>query len=76
MPTEISVDSHRFYREYSNLQQEYYFRFINSETIPMRASIADFDLDPPLTHKGLKDAFHTGKSIEYFPSISYPFSHP
>jgi hypothetical protein len=29
--------------------------------MPFRASNLDFDLDPPLTYKGLKDAYHTGK---------------
>lgn len=33
------------------------------ETLPFRASIRDFDLDPPLTYKGLKDAFHTGTQL-------------
>ena len=40
--------------------------YINRETLPSRASIRDFDLDPPLTHKGLKDAYHTGKQIQSF----------
>jgi hypothetical protein len=38
-----------------------FFSLINRESIPFRASILDFDLDPPLTHKGLKDSYHTGK---------------
>ena len=39
------------------------FFLLNSETLPLRASIRDFDLDPPLTSQGLKDAYHTGKYI-------------
>lgn len=31
-----------------------------------RASIRDFDLDPPLTYKGLKDSYHTGEQIYFF----------
>lgn len=38
---------------------------INRETIPTRASISHFDLDPPVTSKGLKDAFYTGKKLPY-----------
>ncbi|CAF1303483.1 unnamed protein product [Adineta steineri] len=53
------------------------FSPILPETLPFRASIRDFDLDPPLTYKGLKDAFHTGtvlkgKNIH----ISYCYSSP
>lgn len=33
---------------------------MNRETVPSRTSIYDFDLDPPLTHQGMKDAFQTG----------------
>ena len=33
------------------------------ETLPFRSSIRDFDLDPPLTYKGLKDSYHTGESL-------------
>lgn len=43
------------------------------ETLPFRASIRDFDLDPPLTYKGLKDAYHTGDSTFYL-FISFLYS--
>lgn len=56
-----------------------YCRFspILPETLPFRASIRDFDLDPPLTYKGLKDSYHTGtvlrdKNIQ----INYCYSSP
>ena len=41
---------------------------INRETVPSRESVLDFDLDPPLTYQGLKEAFHTGKSVEFIMS--------
>jgi hypothetical protein len=44
-----------------SLTREYRFNLINRETVPFRASIRDFDNDPPLTYKGLKDAYNTGK---------------
>ncbi len=58
----IIVDSHRSYRKYSthpfDIEPVY---LINRETLPCRESVHDFDLDPPLTCQGLKEAFHTGK---------------
>jgi hypothetical protein len=42
------------------------FSITNRETLPFRASIRDFDLDPPLTYKGLKDSYHTGEEIYFF----------
>jgi hypothetical protein len=46
------------------IQLKFYFYFsfqLYRETLPFRASIRDFDLDPPLTYKGLKDSYHTGE---------------
>ena len=54
--------------------QTNYFVWINRETIPTRASISDFDLDPPITSKGLKDAFYTGKRSSFPHSIFTYFS--
>jgi hypothetical protein len=42
-----------------------HFQFLR-ETLPFRASIRDFDLDPPLTYKGLKDSYHTGEEMHLF----------
>ncbi|CAF2350463.1 unnamed protein product [Rotaria sp. Silwood2] len=53
------------------------FSPILPETLPFRASIRDFDLDPPLTYKGLKDAFHTGTVLrEKSININYCYSSP
>ncbi|CAF3545450.1 unnamed protein product [Rotaria socialis] len=53
------------------------FSPILPETLPFRASIRDFDLDPPLTYKGLKDAFHTGTVLkEKGIHINYCYSSP
>jgi hypothetical protein len=41
--------------------------------LPFRASIKDFDLDPPLTYKGLKDSYHTGM-YNYSCNLSMFFS--
>jgi len=57
----IIVDSRRFYRENSSNAFDWFsLSNFSRETLPFRASFRDFDLDPPLTYKGLKDAFHTG----------------
>ncbi|CAF3656841.1 unnamed protein product [Rotaria sordida] len=53
------------------------FSPILPETLPFRASIRDFDLDPPLTYKGLKDAYHTGTVLkEKSIHINYCYSSP
>ncbi|UJR27681.1 hypothetical protein I4U23_008959 [Adineta vaga] len=53
------------------------FSPILPETLPFRASIRDFDLDPPLTYKGLKDAFHTGTVLkDKAIHITYCYSSP
>lgn len=77
---DIIVDSHRSYRKFildeneaSDWTNESRSCRVDSETLPMRESIRDFDLDPPLTHKGLKDAYHTGrprKTLAMFSSCS------
>ncbi|CAF3002040.1 unnamed protein product [Rotaria socialis] len=56
-----------------------YCRFspILPETLPTRASIDDFDLDPPLTCNGMKDAYHTGAGLkEKNIAIHYCYSSP
>jgi hypothetical protein len=60
---EISVVFHRFYRKFfEDTYENVIYQFdLSRETLPFRASIRDFDLDPPLTYKGLKDSYHTGK---------------
>ncbi|CAF3432324.1 unnamed protein product [Rotaria sp. Silwood1] len=53
------------------------FSPILPEALPFRASIRDFDLDPPLTYKGLKDAFHTGTVLrEKAINITYCYASP
>jgi ubiquitin-associated SH3 domain-containing protein len=76
---EISVVFHRFYRKFfEDTYENVIYQFdLSRETLPFRASIRDFDLDPPLTYKGLKDSYHTGtvlkdKNIH----ISYCYSSP
>ncbi|CAF0887767.1 unnamed protein product, partial [Didymodactylos carnosus] len=56
-----------------------YCRFspILPETLPLRQAIKDFDADPPLTYKGLKDAYHTGTVLrEKNIHINYCYSSP
>ena len=36
------------------------------KTLPFRASIYDYDSDPPLTNKGLKGSYHTGKQTSVY----------
>jgi hypothetical protein len=50
-----------FYRDISKDDKIFLYYLLNRETLPFRASIRDFDLDPPLTYKGLKDSYHTGE---------------
>ncbi|CAF3946675.1 unnamed protein product, partial [Rotaria sp. Silwood1] len=53
------------------------FSPILPETLPVRASISDFDLDPPLTYNGLKDAYRTGVALtEKNLNIHYCYSSP
>ncbi|UJR21735.1 hypothetical protein I4U23_024810 [Adineta vaga] len=53
------------------------FSPILPESVPSRASIYDFALDPPLTFKGLKDAYHTGTVLrEKNIDIHYCYSSP
>ncbi|CAF1076462.1 unnamed protein product [Rotaria sordida] len=53
------------------------FSPILSETLPVRAVIGDFDLDPPLTYNGLKDAYRTGIVLkEKNIAIHYCYSSP
>ena len=65
IPMGTIVVSHPSYREYRETADRAVFEspFVPRETLPVRAAIRDYDLDPPLTHKGLIDAVHTGRSM-------------
>ncbi|CAF2986362.1 unnamed protein product [Rotaria sp. Silwood2] len=53
------------------------FSPILPETLPVRASIGNFDLDPPLTYNGLKDAYRTGAALkEKNLAVHYCYSSP